>query len=347
MPGVVRVIRFMEHWILHSSLYLRSLLVGLAGVVWATAGLAAAQKDPAAELGPAQQAQAAGDYARAFALYSRFSAHNPLAQFNLGLFYRNGWGRRADPAKACGWFEKAAHRHVPVAQQFFGDCLAAGIDRPADGAAAMGWYRQAADGGDLIALCSLADLLIDGKGVEKDVPGGLSLCTGVAQAGSPPAMRQLADYYREGRVVPQDLAAARGWYRQAADRGDRESQYRFGVMLSEGQGGEADAPAALYWLETAASAGYAPAYLPTAILYANVLPEPDTGALAPAHLAKIYMWNSAARATRGPGAEQAEIARIDTLVGSVMPATWRPDLDKRVAEHLAKYHPAEFSSEKP
>lgn len=294
-------------------------------------------KDISAELRPAQQAQAAGDYPRAFASYMRFAKRNPLAKFSVGLFYQNGWGRRADNVKACQWFEKAALGHIPVAQQFFGDCLAQGIGRSADYAAAIQWYKRAADKGDLIALCSAADLIIKGKGVDKDVNQGLQLCAQAAQANSPPAMLKLGDYYREGTDVPQDLAAARTWYRQAAEQNNREAQYRLGVMLSEGQGGAADVPAALFWLETAASEGHAPAYLPTAILYANAQPQADTGALAPEHLAKIYLWNSAAKATSHDAAQQAEITRIETLVLSVMPASWRADLDKRVAEHLAKY----------
>ena len=294
--------------------------------------------DLAAGLQPAQQALAAGDYKKAYAQYSRVAAKNPLAQFTLGMFHRNGWGLPADPVKACRWFEKAAQRQIPVAQQFFGDCLAQGIGRAADYQSAIGWYSKAAAGGDLIALCSAADIYIKGLGVDKNVRRGLELCAQAAQANSPPAMLKLGDYYRDGTDVPQDLAAARYWYQQAAERHASEAQYRLGVMLSEGQGGAPDLNAAVFWLETAASEGYAPAYLPTVVLYANAEVDPKTGALKPEHLAKIYLWNSAAKARTTDEAQLAEIARIETLVLSVMPPTWRPDLDKKVAEHLAKYN---------
>ncbi len=298
---------------------------------------ARAQTDLAAELRPAQQALSAGDYRKAYALYAGFAAGNPLAQLNLAFFYQNGWGRPADGVKACDWFEKAARNNIPVAQQYFGDCLARGTGRPADGKSAIEWYEKAADGGDIIALCSAAELYIKGQGVARDVRQGLALCTRAAQANSPPAMLRLADYYRDGGDVPQNLAAARYWYQQAAERRDREAQYRLGIMLSEGQGGEADPAGALFWLETAAGAGYAPAYLPTAILYANARVDPATGALRPEHLAKIYLWNSAAKARATDPAERAEIARIEELVLKVMPPSWRPDLDRQVAAHLARY----------
>jgi TPR repeat protein len=285
----------------------------------------------------AQQAQAIGDYRKAFEQYSRFAVKNPLAQFNIALFYQNGWGRPVDSVKACQWFEKAAQGQIPAAQQFFGDCLSQGIGRPVDNKSAIEWYKKAAARGNLIALCSAADLYIKGKGVDKDVRQGLALCAQAAQASSPPAMIRLANYYREGTDVPKDPAAARYWYQQAAERHSIEAQYHLGVMLSEGQGGEPDLNAALFWLETAASEGYAPAYLPTAILYANAAPQPETGALAPEHLAKIYLWNSAAKARTTDPAQLAEIARIEAMLLSVMPASWRPELDRKVAEHLAKY----------
>ncbi|MFZ3017583.1 MAG: tetratricopeptide repeat protein [Gallionella sp.] len=303
----------------------------------ATAPCALAGGNLDAALKPAQQALAAGDYKKAYTLYSRYTAKNPLAQFTLGLFHKNGWGRPADPVAACGWFEKAAHKNIPAAQQFFGDCLAQGIGRTVDGEAAVGWYRKAAASGIAYALCSAGDLYVRGAGVDKDMRRGLELCAQAAQAESPPAMLRLADYYREGKDVPQDLAAARHWYQQAAERHSPEAQYRLGVMLGEGQGGEADLNAALFWLETAAGEGYAPAYLPTAILYANAEVDTKTGALKPEHLAKIYLWNSAAKARTADPAQLAEIERVEKLVLAVMPETWRPDLDKKVAEHLAKY----------
>ena len=315
----------------------RQLVIAILFFAAVPGAFAGTRKDIAAELQAAQQALAAGDYPKAYARYSRHSASNPLAQFTLGLFHKNGWGRPVDEVAACRWFEKSAQKKIPAAQHYLGDCLVKGTHRAADSAAALGWYREAAAGGHLISLCSAADLYIKGQGVDKDVKQGLELCTQVAQANSPPAMLKLANYYREVTDVPQDLAAARYWYHQAAERHVHEAQYRLGVMLTEGQGGEPDANTALFWLETAAGEGYAPAYLPVAILYANAEVDPKTGALKPEHLAKIYLWNSAAKARTAAPAQLAEIDRIEKMVLAVMPESWRPDLDRKVAEHLVKY----------
>lgn len=308
------------------------LVFSLALAADARAGAAA----PNAQLRPAQQALAAGDYDRAYAQFSRHPK-NPLAQFTLALFHQFGWGRPVDPVRACRLFQPAAEKNIPAAQHFLGDCLARGIHQNADAAQAIAWYRKAAAQGHLTSLCSAGELYIEGRQVPKDVSQGLALCVQAAQGNVPPAMLKLADYYREGKDVPQDLAAARYWYQQGAERRVASAQYQLGLMLAEGAGGEPDPAGARFWLETAAANGHAAAYLPTAILYAQAEPAPDTGMLAPEHLAKIYLWLGAAKA-RPSGPEQAaEIERIEALVLAVMPPTWRPQLDRQVAGHLAKY----------
>ncbi|QYG07994.1 sel1 repeat family protein [Janthinobacterium sp. PAMC25594] len=297
----------------------------------------AAPRDLSAELKRANKALAAHDYGLAYKEYARVAAGNPLAQFNLGLIEREGWGRPRDAVAACAWFGKAAQGKTPAAQQFFGDCLAAGTGRAPDGKAAVAWYQKAAQSGIAYANCSAGELYIRGQVVDKDVARGLALCAQAAQAGSAPAMLRLADYYKDDKDVPQDLAAARYWYQQAAEYRIPVAQYRLGVMLGLGEGGAANPALALSWLEHAAVEGYAPAYLPVAILYGNSAPDPATGALTPANLAKIYMWSRAARATTSKPAEIAEIEGIEQLLQQVMPPQWQPELDRRVAEHLDKF----------
>lgn len=295
--------------------------------------------DWARELAPAQSALAQGDHAAAYARFQRAASRNPLAQFMVGLFHRNGWGRPVNPPQACTWFEKAAHRQVPAAEHLWGDCLAEGIGRPADVPGALAWYEAAARHGHLISWCSAAGHLLEGKGVPRDVPRGLALCEQAAQANSPPAMRQLANFHAQAHGdVPPNLAAARGWYLQAAQRGVAEAQHRVGLMMANGEGGPVDLEAALFWLESASAQGHAPAYLATALLYAHAPVQPDTGAQAPEHLAKVYLWTTAAVARSNDDPElQAQARSLQGQALAVMPASWRPDLDKQVAEHLAEH----------
>lgn len=319
------------------DLFLRfiCLLIGLL----LTGAVNARPKDLQAEIQPAFKAMAAQDYKKAHAGFLRVARRNPLSQFYLGLMEQNGWGRPANAVKACNWFEQAAHGNIPAAQHFYGLCLADGVGRPVDIPAAIEWFKQAADRGHLISWCTAGEFYIKGVGISQDVPQGLALCTQAAQKEVPLAMLRLADFYREGKAVPQDLVAARYWYAQAAERHLHEAQYHLGLMLSEGVGGDPDPRSALFWLETAAGEGYAPAYLPTAILYANASPQSDTGALAPEHLAKIYVWLRAAKSTSSDPAVLAEIVRIERMVLEVMPKDWLGPLDYKITEHLARFTP--------
>jgi TPR repeat protein len=199
-----------------------------------------------------------------------------------------------------------------------------------DGPAAVQWYGQAAGSGIAYAGCAAGALYLAGQIVARDVPRGVALCTTAAQAESVPAMLVLAGHFQASSP-----ALARFWYGQAAQRHHHAAQFQLGVMLGEGIGGAADPAQARFWFERAAMEGYAPAYLPTAILYANAPVNPATGALEPADLARIYMWNHAARASTTNPLQLAEIARIDALVLAVMPPRWQPELDRRVTAHLA------------
>lgn len=301
----------------------------LAGPAWSASD----------RLQAAQAALAAGDYRKAYAAYLAEAPRSALARFTLGSFLREGWGRAPDPVAACRWFEQSAQA-VPAAAHYWGDCLVQGIGRAPDPVRALASYEHAAQGGHLISLCSAADLHIRGRGVPQDAARGLALCAQAAQANSPPAMLRLGDYYYQGDAVPGDLAQARQWYAQAAGMGVAEGQFKLGVMLAQGEGGAPDLDAARYLLESAASAGYQPAYLPTAQLYGNAPVQAGTGALAPEHLAKIYLWSAAAEARAPDSTQRAAAHDILTQVLAVMPASWRPTLDQQVAAHLSQYAPA-------
>jgi microcystin-dependent protein len=118
------------------------------------------------DLVQAGRALAVQDYPRAWQAYRRHAASNALAQFHLGLFEQQGWGRPANPVAACAWFDKAAHGGIPAAQQFLGDCLAAGIGRPVDGPGALQWYRAAASSGIAWAGCAAGQLHLAGQIVQ-------------------------------------------------------------------------------------------------------------------------------------------------------------------------------------
>ncbi len=316
--------------------------VALSVLILATllvVGRAAAQADLAKELEGANAALAAGEYDAAFKEYTRFAEDqgNPLAQFSLALFYQLGWGRPVDPAEACRWHEKAAEGRIPAAQHFLGDCLVAGTHRPADPAAAAAWYARAAEHGHAISLCSLAELHIAGSGVPKDPLKGLAYCRQAAEMGLPPAQIRMGELLLDGDPDIRDPEAAYGWFEIAANRESPEAQYYLGRMTRDGLGRPKDLGAARHWFELSASRGHVAAYFPTGALYFAAPVDSETGLPGAENLAKAYLWlSAAAERSRDP----KELAKAKEMLGrirAVMPATWVPDLDRKVADHLAEH----------
>ena len=316
---------------------IRLFLILLCAALLAPAAGAAPPADYAQPLHAAYALLDKGDYAHAYPAFLRHSANNPLAQFSVGLFHQNGWGRPVDRDAACAWFARAARGKIPAALHDAGDCLMRTPDAPGNAAAALADYQAAADRGHLISLCAAADFYIRGRHVAQDVARGLAMCTQAAMASSPPAMLTLANYLRGDAGVPPDLPMARHWYQLAAEHNLTEARYRLAIMQAQGDGGEPDVETALATLEQLAAGGYVPAYLPTALLYAHLPPDADSGAPSAEHLAKIYLWASAAKARLSDPALQDRAARLQADVLAVMPPQWRAELDTKIAAHLARF----------
>ncbi len=301
-------------------------------------GRAAAQADISNQLDGANAALAAGEYDTAFKEYTRFAEDqgNPLAQFMLALFYQFGWGRPVDPVEACRWHEKAAEGRIPAAEHALGDCLVAGTHRPADPAAAAAWYVRAAEHGHAISLCRLAELYVAGTGVPKDPRKGLAYCRQAAEMGLLPAQIRMGEMLLDGDDDVRDPEAAYGWFEIAANRESPEALYYLGRMTRDGLGRPKDLGAARHWFELSASRGHVAAYFPIGVLY-FAAPVDETGLPGAENLAKAYLWLSAtAERSRDPN----ELAKAQEMLGrirAVMPATWIPDLDRKVADHLAEH----------
>jgi TPR repeat protein len=301
-----------------------------------------AKSNVAAELKNAQALLAKGEYGKAFVEYRRFAEeqNNPLAQFSLGLFFQNGWGRPVDPAAACRWFEKAGKGDIPAAAHFFAECLAKGVGRTADPAGAAGWYEKAAALGHHISLCSLAELYMTGIGVPRDPAKGLALCSQAADKKVISAQTRTGLFLLKGDKSIQNFEQAFKWFSMAAQGNSPEAQYYLGVMYHDGIGSAKDPKLARYWFEMAASQGYISAYYPTGELYYTAPVDPQTGKLSAHDLAKAYLWLSAAAKRSKDPEELKQTKDLLEKVLAVMPETWIRTLDEKVNAHLSA-HPVQ------
>ena len=291
------------------------------------------ETDWSLQLEGARDLLAHGHPDEAYAEYVRYAERgNGVAQFTVGLFHRNGWDGVVDEAASVPWFARAAANGIPVAQHYFGEFLRDGKYLPADPAEAAKWFRASADGGHLLSLVALGDLHLEGRGVARDPDRALQLFEQAAERSVPAAQLRLAEVYLEGAqgIAPAPERAAH-WLEAAAGGGSHEAEFRLGsLLLSRGKGPSAREGARTMF-ERAASAGYLPAYLPTAKLYLAV---PEGERVAADHLAKAYLWlHAAARRLVDPGAK-AEVAELLERVEGLVPETWRGDLDAKVKAHL-------------
>lgn len=288
----------------------------------------------------AQAAMTAGNYEEAFAGYhdAAMNDKNALAQFSLGLFYQNGWGREIDKAAACQWFEKAAQGGVPSAQHLAGVCFEEGTHRPADPAQAATWYQKAAQAGHLHSYCHLGNLLMTGNGVPKDPKKALELCHPAALQGSVPAQIWMGKFYLQGDPSIQNKQEAYRWFVAAAQKNTPEAFYYLGIVMQQGMLEGHTTEKARHMFEQAAALKYTPAYFQAGKHFYQVEPDPETGQLSAEHLAKAYMWLSAAIQHSQNPEETIAAKTIMQQILAIMPETWLAELDQKVAQHLQEHH---------
>lgn len=295
-------------------------------------------RDLSAELAAADALLQAGHYERAFAEYSRFARDNPLAQFNLGLFEYNGWGRHVDQVAACNHFEAASAGEIPMAQQLLADCYRQGVHAPASFTAAQQWYRRAVENGLPTANYWWGRMLIDGTADTRDVREGVRRCELAAGAGAIEAQLYLARNYLGGNLFGPDRQRALYWYEQAARANNAEALYQSGMLLREGLREGVGRGDVLYALESAAEQGYRAAYLPTAEMYYSAPPDPDTKMPTAENLAKSYLWLQATLKTTDNPEHRSRAEHMLKSVLRIMPPTWSPDLDQTLDAHFEKFN---------
>jgi TPR repeat protein len=187
------------------------------------------------------------------------------AQLQLGVFYLNGRGVKADPKKAAIWFKKAAAQGMHIAEHGLGEIYSFGngvtISRPE----AVRWYRKAADGGDALSQFVLGNILITGEGVPKNTTEGARLLTLSAEQGFPEAQSALTNCYKMGRGLESSLDKSLYWNKKAADQGDATAMVNYGWNLLEADAakypgnvevvGHSPIPETLYWARKSVAAG--------------------------------------------------------------------------------------------
>jgi TPR repeat protein len=183
-------------------------------LVLAAGGCASARSGPelAAVFNTGVAAYDAGDYPKAFKIWSSIQDEDLAAMRNVAMMLRKGTGVPKDPRKAEDIYEVAARAGLPTAQ------------------------------------ADLADMLLKGEAGPPDAKRALPLLEAAAAANHPLAQYELAQLFETGQdgLVPKDLTVARRLYGAAANHGVKEAGERLqalGGPLPESPGGAPGAPA--------------------------------------------------------------------------------------------------------
>ena len=139
----------------------------------------------------------AGDYPKAFKIWSSIDDVDLAAMRNVALMLRRGQGVAKDPKKAEDLYETAAEAGLPTAQ------------------------------------ADLADMLLKGEAGPPDPKRALPLLEAAAAANHPVAQYELAQMYESGQLVPRNLTVARRLYAAAAGHGMKEAKARLAVLGPE------------------------------------------------------------------------------------------------------------------
>lgn len=132
----------------------------------------------------------AGNYVKAYQIWSSIDDDDLAAMRNVAMMRRQGLGTPKDPKGAEEMYERAAAGGLPTAQ------------------------------------ADLADMLIKGEAGPPDPEKALPLLVSAASAHHPVAEYELAQFYEVGKLVPKNLTVARNLYGAAASQGMKEAQAR-------------------------------------------------------------------------------------------------------------------------
>jgi hypothetical protein len=178
---------------------------------------------------------------------------NAMAQFGMGLMYRNGQGVLPDYQEAHKWFSLAAEQGNGAAQFNLAMLYHNGQGVPKNYQEAARIYRLAAENGNARAQYNLGTMYQMGQGVPQDYKEAARLIRQAADQKMAVAQFSLGGLYFAGHGVAQDYNEAVRWYRLAADQRTPIALIALSGMYANGQG-VVKSPVAAYALANVVAA---------------------------------------------------------------------------------------------
>lgn len=140
----------------------------------------------------------------------------------------------------------------PVAQFEIGSRYADGFGVKPDMQEAVNWYRRSASQGLAPALYRLGSLLEHGRGTAQDKPTAAALYEKAAEKGNTKAMYNLGVLNAQGALGKPNFKAAAKWFTKAAQAGIKDGQFNLAILHARGMGVKTDLEEAYFWFAVAA-----------------------------------------------------------------------------------------------
>ncbi|WP_084420003.1 tetratricopeptide repeat protein [Henriciella litoralis] len=175
-----------------------------------------------AQLDEAAAAGNAGRYADAMAIYRPLAdAGHPRAQYNMGLFYANGFGVPVSKETALAWFLKAAAQGEANGLYHVALYHDQGLGTPQAPAVALDYYKRAGDAGHAQAAYNAAQLLLTGDGVQANETEGAQylMMAADAEEASARALLGAGWIHEKGIGVTPNISTASHYYAKAYEAG--------------------------------------------------------------------------------------------------------------------------------
>lgn len=190
------------------------------------------------------------------------------AQFNLGLAYLLGNGVEQDSQEAAYWLRKAWKQgHDSATDPELQYSLARSFEDSSNFQQAYRCYEAAADNGHILAQTNLGRMLMRGDGAKTDYREAMEWFKLSAASGDNIAQHNLGLIYAKGLGVPVDYRQAIKWYSTAAKQGLPESSAALGDFFYANKNEWRDINEAIKWYQLAADQNHLDAQYQLASIY--------------------------------------------------------------------------------
>ena len=241
-------------------------------------------------------------------------AHNNLAQYALGIAYRDGIGVQKDIQKSIYWLTCASNHGNNKARVELANIYRKGLGIERNMSEAIHWFEEAAISGDSNAMLQLGLIYRDGLGTDIDqdlsskwlsryaIQGlinteitfadiikqsysnekqseALFWYADAATRGSAKACNNIAVCYRDGIATAPDSIKAAEYFSQSSNMNDPIATYELALLYYKGNGVNRDLEKAYSLLEKSAYMGNTNAMLQLALMkkyLTNTIPVVDT-----------------------------------------------------------------------